>query len=81
LGNVRRRPFSAIWSDAASPTLRALRNRGPLLGGRCDRCRFLAICNGNFRARAEALTGDPWAEDPGCYLSDAEIAEGEPFHA
>jgi radical SAM protein with 4Fe4S-binding SPASM domain len=81
LGNVRQRPFSAIWSDAANPMLNALRDRGPLLGGRCGRCRFLDVCNGNFRARAEALTGDLWAEDPGCYLSDAEIAGGEPVHA
>ena len=81
LGSVRQRPFSAIWSDATSPMLQALRDRGPLLGGRCGHCRFLDICNGNFRARAEALTGDPWAEDPGCYLSDAEIAEREPAYA
>jgi len=24
--------------------------------------------------RAMKVTGDPWAEDPGCYLEDAEIA-------
>jgi hypothetical protein len=27
-----------------------------------------------LRARFEIVTGDPWAADPGCYLSDAEIA-------
>ena len=31
------------------------------------------ICGGNTRIRALQLTGDPWAEDPACYLSDAEI--------
>ena len=77
LGNVRERPFSAVWSDADVPMLGALRNRQGRLGGRCGRCRFLDICNGNFRARAEALTGDPWASDPGCYLSDSEITEQE----
>jgi radical SAM protein with 4Fe4S-binding SPASM domain len=77
LGNVRERPFSAIWSDQQQPMLAALRNRQGLLEGRCASCRFLALCNGNFRARAEALTGNPWAADPGCYLSDQEIA-GQP---
>jgi Fe-coproporphyrin III synthase len=27
--------------------------------------------------RAMKVTGDPWAEDPGCYLDDAEIAREE----
>lgn len=77
LGNVRERPFSAIWSDPEQPMLRALRNRTSLLGGRCGGCRFLDVCNGNFRARAEAATGDSWAEDPGCYLTDAEVVGTE----
>ena len=81
LGNVRARPFSEIWSDTDIPMLGALRNRRELLSGRCGRCRFLDICNGNFRARAEALTGDPWAEDPGCYLRDSEITEREVLRA
>jgi hypothetical protein len=41
--------------------------------GRCGTCRHFAICGGNTRVRAERLTGDPWEEDPACYLSDAEI--------
>jgi len=36
-------------------------------------CRWLDICGGNFRARAEAVTGDIWGEDPACYLTDEEI--------
>ena len=31
------------------------------------------ICGGNTRVRAQQVTGNPWAEDPGCYLDDAEI--------
>ncbi|HON96167.1 MAG TPA: 12,18-didecarboxysiroheme deacetylase, partial [Deltaproteobacteria bacterium] len=42
--------------------------------GRCRTCRWLDVCAGNFRARAEAATGDPWAEDPACYLSEEEIS-------
>ena len=41
--------------------------------GRCGDCAYLAICNGSSRVRAEQVTGDPWQEDPGCYLDDAEI--------
>jgi Predicted Fe-S oxidoreductases len=44
---------------------------------RCAKCRFLNICGGNFRARAEAWYGDFWAQDPACYLTDEEIT-GEP---
>jgi radical SAM protein with 4Fe4S-binding SPASM domain len=72
-GNVRRRPFSEIWSDETNPTLHALRNRREHIEGRCRSCRFFDVCGGNFRARAFAATGNLWASDPGCYLSDAEI--------
>lgn len=75
LGNVKQRLFSEIWSDETDPTLAALRSRKGLLHGRCATCRFLPICGGNFRARAFNLTGDLWASDPGCYLSDEEIAK------
>lgn len=73
LGNVRQRPFSAIWTDPAQPLLRALRDRKPLLKGRCAACRWLDLCNGNLRVRAEAVTGDLWAAEPDCYLTDGEI--------
>jgi hypothetical protein len=48
--------------------------------GRCSACRFLGICNGNLRARAESYFGDFLAPDPACYLSDLEIgiAPGTP---
>jgi putative heme d1 biosynthesis radical SAM protein NirJ1 len=73
LGNVRERPFGEIWTDSTNPILRGLKNRKELLGGRCATCRWLDVCNGNFRARAEAVYGDFWAQDPACYLTDAEI--------
>ncbi|MDR1962114.1 MAG: radical SAM protein [Gracilibacteraceae bacterium] len=73
LGNVRERKFGAIWTDMSNPILAGLKDRRPLLRGRCAACRWLDICNGNFRARAEALHGDFWAADPACYLSDGEI--------
>ena len=73
-GNVRERPFSQIWTDtAADETLRKLRERKKHLKGRCAQCKWLNVCNGNFRVRAEAVTGDLWACDPACYLTDEEI--------
>ncbi len=73
-GNVLERPFSEIWTDPTIELLHKLKNKQPHVKGRCARCRFLAICGGNFRARAEAFHGDVWAEDPACYLTDEEIA-------
>lgn len=72
-GNVLKRKFGDIWTDMSQPVLKGLKNRKPLLKGRCARCRYLDLCNGNLRVRAEAVYGDIWAEDPACYLSDREI--------
>jgi len=72
-GNVRERPFSEIWTDRSEPLMDGLKDRRHLLTGRCAACKFLDICNGNFRVRAEAVTGDVWAPDPACYLTDEEI--------
>jgi radical SAM protein with 4Fe4S-binding SPASM domain len=72
-GNVRERPFSQIWTDTDDPLMAGLKNRKPLLKGRCAACQHLDICNGNFRVRAEAVHGDVWAPDPACYLTDEEI--------
>jgi len=75
LGNVREKPFSQIWSDSKDPLLLGLRDRVGRLCGRCGQCRFVGICGGGFRVRAAQMHNDAWAEDPGCYLSDAEIAK------
>ena len=77
LGNVRERPFGGIWTDASNELLRKLKDKKPHLTGRCRTCRWLDVCGGNFRARAESVTGDVWAPDPACYLTDEEIAKGE----
>ena len=73
LGNVRQRKFSDIWTDTSDPLLQGLRNRKPLFKGRCGKCQYLDLCNGNLRVRAEAVYGDIWADDPACYLTDKEI--------
>ncbi|MCG6907074.1 MAG: 12,18-didecarboxysiroheme deacetylase [Desulfobacteraceae bacterium] len=73
-GNVRQRPFSTIWTDTSEPLLGKLKEKKRHVKGRCATCRWLDICGGNFRVRAEAVSGDVWAPDPACYLSDDEIA-------
>ncbi|MCL2648027.1 MAG: radical SAM protein [Phycisphaerales bacterium] len=73
-GNVRQRKFSEIWQDTSDPIMAGLKDRLDLLEGRCGACRFKAICGGGLRARAEIFTGNIWAADPGCYLSDEEIS-------
>ncbi|AGI25709.1 heme d1 biosynthesis protein NirJ [Pseudomonas sp. ATCC 13867] len=73
LGNVRQRPFSAIWRDTGDPLLDGLRQQPRPVHGRCAQCQYLGMCNGNTRIRAWQSTDDPWASDPGCYLSDEEI--------
>jgi radical SAM protein with 4Fe4S-binding SPASM domain len=73
LGNVKERPFSEIWTQSQNDTLLGLRNRLPRLEGRCAQCRFVGLCGGGFRVRAEQVYGNPWAPDPACYLTDEEI--------
>ncbi len=72
-GNVLKRPFSKIWTDLSDPLMAKLRQKKRYLKGRCARCKWLDICAGNLRVRAEAVTGDIWAPDPACYLTDEEI--------
>lgn len=72
-GNVRQRPFSAIWTDTSEPKMALLRDRKARLKGRCRSCRYLDICNGNLRVRAERYFDDFLAPDPACYLTDEEI--------
>jgi len=72
VGNVKTTPFSQLWAGE-DPMLATLRQRPRPLKGRCGACRFQHICCGNTRIRALQVSGDPWAEDPACYLSNAEI--------
>lgn len=63
-GNVLERPFSEIWMDENIELLHKLKDKKQYVGGRCADCRYLNICAGNFRARAEAYYDDIWAQDP-----------------
>lgn len=73
LGNIKERPFSEIWMDQRDPLMAGLKSSPRPVRGRCSVCNFRSICGGNTRTRAFQMTGDPWWEDPGCYLSDEEL--------
>jgi len=73
-GNVTQRPFSEIWMDTTEELMGKLKEKKKHVKGRCASCSWLDVCGGNFRVRAEAVSGDVWAPDPACYLTDEEIA-------
>lgn len=71
-GNVKERSFGEIWTDMSQPLQAGLKDRKQLLPPACKGCTWLSMCNGNFRTRAEAATGDFWGFDPACFLTPAE---------
>jgi len=73
LGNIHEKPFSDIWSNTEELLLKGLRERRAHIKGRCRVCKFFEACGGSLRVRADLYFGDPWAPDPGCYLTDEEI--------
>ncbi|WP_412552788.1 heme d1 biosynthesis radical SAM protein NirJ [Shimia sp. MIT1388] len=72
VGNVKTTPFSELWTGE-DPMLATLRTRPRPLEGRCGECKIKDVCGGNTRIRALQVTGNPWAEDPACYLTNEEI--------
>lgn len=69
-GSIRVQPLSTIYRE--SPLFRNLRDTSKL-EGKCGACEFKQICGGS-RARAYALTGNPYAEEPCCsYIPKAYV--------
>ena len=77
LGNIKEMPFSKIWTNEENDFLMKMKEKKKHVKGRCADCRWLDICGGNFRARAESVAGDPWDSDPACFLRDDEIRKEE----
>jgi radical SAM protein with 4Fe4S-binding SPASM domain len=71
-GNVLEKPFGEIWTSTENPVQAGLKDRHGLLPATCRNCCWLNCCNGNFRTRAEAVSGDFWGMDPACYLTAEE---------
>ena len=70
VGDLRRQSLAEVL---AHPLLAELRTRERRLQGRCGLCRYVALCRGSHRERAEAAHGARWAPDPACSLLDEEI--------
>jgi heme b synthase len=68
-GDVKQRPFSAIWRD--SELFQRLRD-ADLLGGKCGHCEYRRVCGG-CRARAYEVSGDEMAEEPLCLYAPAGL--------
>lgn len=74
LGNVKEKKFSEIWVDTTDKLMAGMKNRIPLLKGRCAQCKWINMCGGSLRIRAKIKYNDAWAQDPACYLTDREIS-------
>lgn len=61
-GNIRNESLAAIYRE--SPLFRNLRDTSKL-EGKCGACEYKNVCGGS-RARAYALTGNPFGEEPCC---------------
>ena len=74
IGNAREESLTKILSlenEKLKPYLEAYKN---LRGPKCSTCIFKVICGGGSRGRALAYTGDPWGDDPLCFLDPELIA-------
>ena len=77
-GSVRQEDPVTIYRRA--PLFRALRDPANLKG-KCGECEFREVCGGS-RARAYAVTGDVFAEDPSCpYTPTGDRREERPLTA
>lgn len=66
IGNLLETPLKTLY--AHSPVLRDLRDPDRVPGA-CRGCRHVRTCRGGLRCLAYALTNDPFAPDPGCWLA------------
>ena len=70
-GNVRSESLSDLYRN--SPLFTALRDSANL-EGKCGRCEYREICGGS-RARAHAVTGNMFAEEPCCVYNPKRQAK------
>ncbi len=73
IGNIREKKLSEIWFDEEIEILAKMRDKTRYLKDKCGRCKLSHLCMG-CRVRAEVACGDPFGEDPACYLTEEEIS-------
>ena len=67
VGNIIEQDFSDIWQNGELLDKLRVHPRNQIKGI-CSECKQIDICNGGSRARAYAVSGDLWEQDPSCYL-------------
>ena len=72
-GNIKKQSLGDIYRN--SPLFKDLRDASKL-EGKCGRCEFREICGGS-RARAYAVTGNAFAEEPCCVYEPKRAAKPE----
>ena len=78
VGNLMQTPLDRQYRE--SEVLRRLRSREGVSQG-CEECLYAGTCRGGLRCLSYAVTGDPFARDPGCWLAartpamDSQLAE------
>jgi radical SAM protein len=72
-GNIKQQSLGDIYRN--SPIFKDLRDASKL-EGKCGRCEFREICGGS-RARAYAVTGNAFAEEPCCVYEPKRPAKPE----
>jgi len=73
-GNIRQESLASLYRE--SPLFQALRDTSRL-EGKCGRCEYREVCGGS-RARAYALSGDIFAEEPCCVWQPKERPTNTP---
>ena len=71
VGNIIKQEFGEVWQSGQLLDKLRIHPRNEI-SGTCAECEQIDICNGGSRARAYAISGDLWAEDPSCYLTSDE---------
>jgi len=71
VGNIIKEEFGDIWQSGELLDQLRIHPRRQI-SGICAECKQIDICNGGSRARAYAISGDLWGEDPSCYLTKEE---------
>jgi len=75
LGNVKDNALLTIWQNSSDIVLSRLRDKSRFADARCLKCRWFALCKGNYRFLGDCSVDKCWLNEPACYLTDEEIAQ------
>jgi len=76
VGTVKDKTFKQIWKNSSGPVLNKLRKKSEFADTRCLSCGWFDLCKGNFRFLGAEADTKYWLNEPACYLTDEEIANG-----